>query len=434
MQEPSRRDGAKESGSRHPYHGTLLNTPFFYILLRPILPYLKPILALVYEVRWQLSRPFQIRILPKCFPLIDAPVLKSLPFVTLGQVVLALPLLILLIAGYYVSFRQADQYKSGNAASYALFAAFLTASKSNSMVTFVLGIPFERLVPYHNMSALTAVILSVFHIYVAYVYSKPTDISSMRVVHHVKFGDRHDHIYAEDSQYALHGSNPEFFKFLFDTNTNRTGSLLALAMVAMVATSLFPILRREFFDFWLWTHMALAVCVIIFALLHSVTLILMVAFWWAGDIVMRVIVCATCRYPSAAYLEKVSFDVVKISFPKPDNFEYNAGQFVQIAFADVNILAFHPLSIASAPHEPMVTLYARALGEWTEKVLALAEAKEEVRIMVEGPYGSISVDIEDDNRYQMAVCVSGGIGVTHCQSIAKYLLNEHELGRNLKQL
>jgi len=45
------------------------------------------------------------------------------------------------------------------------------------------------------------------------------------------------------------------------------------------------------------------------------------------------------------------------------------------------------------------------------------------------------VDLENDNKYKMVLFVSGGIGVTPCQSVGKQLLHEHRTqGRNLKQL
>eukprot|EP00980_Cylindrotheca_fusiformis_P022140 scaffold9036_cov68-Cylindrotheca_fusiformis.AAC.1 len=143
---------------------------------------------------------------------------------------------------------------------------------------------------------------------------------------------------------------------------------------------------------------------------------------------------AYSRYPREARLEVVTSDVVKISFLKPDNFSYNPGQFVQIAFPDLSVFAFHPISISSAPHEKYVTLHVRGLGNWSKRLIALAKSKETASILVEGPYGCASIDIEDHDRYQMVLCVSGGIGVTHCQSVAKSILNEHDRGRKLKQL
>ena len=236
--------GAQKKRITPPYHGTLLNTPFFHMLLEPVLPVLKPALAGIYAFRWQLSRPLQIRALPKRFPVLNLPGLKYLPFLTIGQILLALPLVFFIVLSYQATFVARDAAGSGTYASYAIFATFLTASKTNSIVTLIFGIPFERLVPYHNLSALTAVLLTCFHLTCAYGL---TDGS--------------------DSAYYLSGSDPNFLKFLFDgTTVNRSGTLMALSVLAMVVSSLFPILRRKFFDAWFWTHMALAVCVILFAI------------------------------------------------------------------------------------------------------------------------------------------------------------------------
>ena len=53
---------------------------------------------------------------------------------------------------------------------------------------------------------------------------------------------------------------------------------------------------------------------------------------------------------------------------------------------------------------------------------------------MEGPYGSLSVDLTS-NRYSMVMLLSGGIGVTPMQSIAHQLMYEHQCGeRELKKL
>jgi hypothetical protein len=65
----------------------------------------------------------------------------------------------------------------------------------------------------------------------------------------------------------------------------------------------------------------------------------------------------------------------------------------------------------------------------------LAENNSEATIMLEGPYGSSSIGLEDDNKYKLVLFVCGGIGVTPCQSIGKDLLHSHRTqGRNLKEL
>lgn len=165
------------------------------------------------------------------------------------------------------------------------------------------------------------------------------------------------------------------------------------------------------------------------------------------DILVRYGVMAACRYRTkTARLRRIgqgsderssNEPAIEISFCKPQGFDYNPGQFVQIAIPALSIFEFRPISISSAPHEKMVTLHIRKLGDWTSKLVALVDGKEDgimtTDIWMEGPYGSLSVDLDDDKRYKTALFVSGGIGVTPCQSIGKSLLHQHRvLGRKLK--
>jgi predicted ferric reductase len=388
-----------------PYENVSNCSPFFEIALKPLLPILKPISRRAHAIRWQLSRPLTTRLLPRWFPV----GFFDVSFLTYGQVLLALPLLGLFLASYYQTFVAPDAIGSGTIAGLALVMVFLTANKSNSIFTFFLGISFERLQIYHNLSALVAVTLALFHLYVNYIDEG-------------------------ESQFELNGADPNLPKFMFDGTRNISGSGLLLSMIVLVLSSFFPIFRRKFFDLWFWIHILSAISVVIFALMHGIGTAVIFIAWWVLDVVMRYMIMASCRYPKMAQLDLVTSDVVKISFIKPSNFSYNAGQFVQVAFPDLSLYAFHPFSISSSPHEKVVTLHVRGLGNWTKKLVALAETKDSARILIEGPYGCVSLDIDNHDRYQMALCVGGGIGVTHCQSMAKSILNEHNRGRKLKRL
>ncbi|KAL3904528.1 MAG: hypothetical protein SGILL_010030, partial [Bacillariaceae sp.] len=124
-----------------------------------------------------------------------------------------------------------------------------------------------------------------------------------------------------------------------------------------------------------------------------------------------------------------------IKKPALGGFEYNAGQFVRLAVPAISAVEFHPISISSAPNEKYITLHVRRLGDWTDKLVKLAETTDYTDVLLEGPYGALSVDLEDDEKYKLVLCVSGGIGVTPCQSIGKDLLVKHrQEGRRLKKL
>ncbi len=100
----------------------------------------------------------------------------------------------------------------------------------------------------------------------------------------------------------------------------------------------------------------------------------------------------------------------------------------------MSIFEWHPISISSSPHQQYVTLHIRKRGTWTTRLHDLAGEKKEISILLEGPYGSLAVDLTS-NRYSMVMLLSGGIGVTPMQSIAHQLTYEHEWGeRELKKL
>jgi NAD(P)H-flavin reductase len=175
--------------------------------------------------------------------------------------------------------------------------------------------------------------------------------------------------------------------------------------------------------------------VIVFSLVHSSLSILIVLAWWGVDLFVRYVIMAHYRYPRTASIELLLPDLVEVRFPKPANFHFNAGQFVQVCIPEISSLEFHPITVSSAPHEADVTLHIRALGNWTRKLAAFAEKNTQATIMLEGPYGSLTMDLDNDDCYQMILCISGGIGVTPCRGVAKSILHQHtQQGRKLQKL
>jgi predicted ferric reductase len=390
-------------------------------LLEPLLSILQPILSLLYSIRFQLAQPFNTTILPKWIPIIITT--TSIPYYyTYGELLLSLPLVVLILAGYQTTFVAPSLDSSGEIAGYAILLTFLLANKSNSIFALVFGIPFERLVALHKYASVVAVVLSIFHGYVAYYYGDSSNDSSN--------DRRRRHLSSDSSSHWRNGVDPDWFQFLWDGGTNLTGSLIVVCMAILILTSFFRILMRQYaFNLWMVTHVLLSVGVIAFCILHSVVSIWFVFGWWMLDVILRYVVCAACRYPTKCTLKTCRPDVVQVEFDKPKSFTYRAGQFVQIAFPALNVLEFHPISISSAPHERTVTLHVRVLGDWSRRLYRLAEkqsehdAPREVSMLLEGPYGNVSVDMDNRKRYKLALLLSGGIGVTHCQSVGKALLH-----------
>lgn len=57
-----------------------------------------------------------------------------------------------------------------------------------------------------------------------------------------------------------------------------------------------------------------------------------------------------------------------------------------------------------------VTFHIRKAGSFTSALYKMAKKKQEVSILLEGPYGNLAVDILSDRKYKRIMLISGGIG------------------------
>jgi NAD(P)H-flavin reductase len=410
---------ATEITMKHSLRYQQVNTvsPMFQIIMQPLLFLVGPLLALTIRMRWSVAHALQIRVIPRIIPPIPLPYLRDLSYLTVGQLLMLSPLIIFVFMGYFLSFVKPDLDRSGQVASYSMYITFLTANKSNNIISVLLGIPFERLITYHKLCSMVAVTLGCLHTYVAF-----------------NFGGT-NHNSKDDSIYASFGPEPNLVKFLGDGQVNLTGTLLVASLAGSIALSIVP-LRRWFFQLWLGSHILLGFTAIVVCFLHDVTTVVFVLLWWVLDLSVRYLLMACARYQVNAEIklhhsdDEDESDIVEISFPVPDGFSYSPGQFVQIAVPSISLFQFHPVSIASAPHEEAITLRLRGVGDWTDALVEMAAAmKEKTLIFMEGPYGAIAVDLEDTHRYKTILLIGGGIGNTHCESVGKSLLHEHEQRR-----
>jgi dual oxidase len=258
----------------------------------------------------------------------------------------------------------------------------------------------------------------------------------------------HEHLFQRilhhDSPYAYLGPTPNLWKFFLDGDRNTTGSIVLTSVFVLIASSIFHKLwRKWWFEGWLVSHITGALLVLIAGILHGADdVFVVVIIWWGLDLLIRYGVMAAWRYPQQATITRVADSVTKIQFDKPlNNFHHEAGQFLQVAIPSVRLSEFHPFSIATAPTDPFVTLYIRALPEnkqWTRQLYDRAAAPQDdenktssahqsAQIWMEGPYGSIPHIISNANQYSVAILVSGGIGVTPCHGIARALVSHSPL-------
>lgn len=118
--------------------------------------------------------------------------------------------------------------------------------------------------------------------------------------------------------------------------------------------------------------------------------------------------------------------VVEVQMKKP-SFKYKPGQYLFLHCPEVSMFEWHPFTISSAPEEDFVSVHVRVVGDFTTafaKKLGCKFDKDDnsespsalPKVMIDGPFGSAS---EDVFKFEVAVLVGAGIGVTPFSSILK---------------
>lgn len=404
----------------HPHPG--LEYPPLYFLIKQF-PFLMSLSKSFFQFRWRTSYPLQRRI----------PFSRGLRkvniFCTIGELFLILPFFATLIICSIYSFVYPSVAISGHTARTPLIFAFATAMH-NSLLTLLLGIPFERALFYHKMAARLSYVCGLLHTYVAYVFPENNDTIE-------------EYSYEEQQQlfetspgllYSYEGSNPHFGKFLVADSVNIGGTLIMAFMTTMMLTAL-PCIRRRVFELFYYIHLLCCIGMLGAAFYHTGFLVPLIgSLTWGVDFLVRKVIMAFCLYPRKASVRIISESVVEICFPKTSNFNYNPGQYILLAIPKLSMFEWHPFSISSSPEQKIVTLHIRKAGSWTSALYDLAEVENEISILMEGPYGSVGVDVTSD-RYKMVMLFSGGIGVTPMQALCNQLMYEHSTDvRSMKKL
>ena len=124
--------------------------------------------------------------------------------------------------------------------------------------------------------------------------------------------------------------------------------------------------------------------------------------------------------------------MVRLAFLKRD-FKYKSGQYCFICVPGVSLFEWHPFSLSSSPHENMVSLHIRVLGDWTQRLYDYVDQTRQIKVYLDGPYGTPCLDVDGD-RYKMFMFISGGIGITPMQSICNDILHQRKRGRDIKKV
>jgi len=286
-------------------------------------------------------------------------------------------------------------------------------------------IPFDSFISMHVYIAVLALIFTVVHI-----------IGHSFNLYHICTQTADDLTCLFRNYFHATHELPKFTYWAYQTLTGFTGILLTAVLMAMFVFAMPYSRRHTYRAFWFTHHMY--VIVIILTFLHGMGRMIQppfTHFFFLGPLVLFTfdkLISVSRKKVEIAVIraELLPSDVTYLEFKKPQNFEYKSGQWVRIASLVQSSNEYHPFTLTSSPHEEHLSLHIRAVGPWTWNLRNLYDPnslREHAlpKIYLDGPYGE---GHQDWYRYEVAVLVGGGIGVTPFASILKDLANKSQQG------
>uniref|UniRef100_H2Z324 NAD(P)H oxidase (H2O2-forming) n=1 Tax=Ciona savignyi TaxID=51511 RepID=H2Z324_CIOSA len=229
---------------------------------------------------------------------------------------------------------------------------------------------------------------------------------------------------------------PKFHYWCWQTITGITGVLLTLVVIVMYTFASDYSRRRVFQWFW-WTH-NLGYIFLLFLYENIYNILFFDPFFYYFFLGPAILYTLDKLYSlsrskceiSVVYAELLPSDVTHLEFKRPVSFNYKAGQWVRIACLSQSPNEYHPFTLTSAPHEETLKVHIRAVGPWTMNLRNIYNPD----VLRDSPYPKLYLDgpfgegHQDWYKYDVAVLVGGGIGVTPFAAILKDLVNMAQSG------
>ncbi|XP_077298120.1 dual oxidase [Arctopsyche grandis] len=313
----------------------------------------------------------------------------------------------------------------GAAASLSFCYSLLLLTMSRNLITKLKEFSIQQYIPldshiqFHKIAACTALFFSLLHTigHLVNFYHIST-----QPIEHLRCLTREVHF---TSDYK-----PGITYWLFQTITGLTGVLLFIIMVIIFVFA-HPTIRKRAYNYF-WRAHSLYVFLYALSLIHGLARLTGAPrfyIFFTGPAIIYVldkVVSLRTKYMALDVMETelLPSDVIKIKFYRPPNLKYLSGQWVRLACTAFNSEEFHSFTLTSAPHENFLSCHIKAQGPWTWKLRNYFDpcnfnTEDQPRIRIQGPFGGGN---QDWYKFEVAVMVGGGIGVTPYASILNDLV------------
>nr|XP_006823190.1 PREDICTED: NADPH oxidase 4-like [Saccoglossus kowalevskii] len=297
----------------------------------------------------------------------------------------------------------------------------------------------------------------------------------------INSSQRYNNNYPEINLASCQDEDPR--KVLFCSVAGATGFSMMIILFVIVTSSTKAVRTASYEIFW-YTHHLFIVFIYFFYSMHQGCLIQnktdIMAYaegsmdWDSSSVTckempifiripqqtwMWVVVPLTCyaiekicrflgsRYREANIQEVVhhSCDVIEIRFTK-EKFRGKAGQYIMVNIPSISSMEWHPFTLTACPNPEIASfsIHIRVLGDWTVRLQELTSLEEDhtqeyslsqcrkyPNMYIDGPFGSPSQDIL---KYNVSVCIAGGVGVTPFAAILNKLRYNSDDPKKLRRV
>ncbi|XP_076302111.1 dual oxidase-like [Lasioglossum baleicum] len=314
----------------------------------------------------------------------------------------------------------------GSAAALSFCYSLLLLTMSRNLLTKLKEFSIQQYIPldshiqFHKIAACTALFFSVLH-----------TVGHMVNFYHVSTQPL-AHLRCLTSELSFPSDARLTISFwLFKTVTGLTGILLFIVMTVIFVFA-HPTIRQKAYKFFWSTH-SLYVVLYALCLIHGLARLTGSPRFWIFFVGPAIIysldkvVSLRTKYMALDIIETelLPSDVIKIKFYRPPNLKYLSGQWVRLSCTAFRSNEFHSFTLTSAPHENFLSCHIKAQGPWTWKLRNYFDPcnynpeDEHPKIRIEGPFGGGN---QDWYKFEVAVMVGGGIGVTPYASMLNDLV------------
>jgi predicted ferric reductase len=217
------------------------------------------------------------------------------------------------------------------------------------------------------------------------------------------------------------------------------GMVALLALVVLVATSIWRRRLRLSYETWHAAHAVLAVVLVVGALGHVLFVDEYVSSVWkqilwavmsAAFVVLLVwvrVIKPRLALARPWRLERVSAErgettTLTLKPPQGAGFRFEPGQFAWFAFGrSPYLLTQHPFSFSSSAKRDEVELAVKALGDFTSRVRDLEPG---TTVYVDGPRGVFSIDRDEGPGFGL---IAGGVGIAGLISMLRTMADREDV-------